>query len=138
MKHGFCLSSLLLSIVSYVSAASVTVPSALPNYYTSVNGQSGANLFNQVHVVTKIGYSSLGYDGLWTAYQKTDLNAQGKIWDMYSNCEFTYITDQCGNYNAECVCYNREHSIPKSWYGGTTSGPGCDIFHLVPTDGQVN
>lgn len=138
MKQGFCLSSLLISIVSYVSAASVTAPSALPNYYTSINGQSGVNLFNQVHVVTKIGYSSLGYDGLWTAFQKTDLNAQGKIWDMYSNCDFTYITDQCGNYNAECVCYNREHSIPKSWYGGTTSGPGCDIFHLVPTDGQVN
>ena len=58
---------------------------------------------------------------------------------MYSDCTWKSInSNHCGNYSDECDCYNREHSIPKSWYGGTTSGPGCDIFHLVPTDGKVN
>lgn len=65
-------------------------------------------------------------------------HAQGYIIDMYSNCKFKVGSKQCGNYSAECSCYNREHSIPKSWFGGAKTSPGCDIFHLVPTDGYVN
>jgi endonuclease I len=57
---------------------------------------------------------------------------------MYGDCVFTYSSDQCGTYSGVCDCYNREHSIPKSWFGGGTSGIGCDIFHLVPTDGKIN
>lgn len=113
------------------------------SYYTSLNGQSGADLFNAIHTVAKTGYSGkLSYDGLWTAYKTTDLNSAGKIWDMYGGCDFTYSTNQCGSsgYSKECDCYNREHSIPKSWFGGTESAntPGTDIFHVVPTDGKVN
>ena len=119
-------------------AKSVTPAASLPTYYEDINGKSGKTLFDAVHVVTKVGYSSLGYDGLWTAYQYTDLRDNGKVWDMYSDCSWTYKSDQCGSYSSECDCYNREHSIPKSWYGDTKSGPGCDIFHLVPTDGKVN
>ena len=119
-------------------AKSVTPAASLPTYYEDINGKSGKTLFDAVHVVAKVGYSSLGYDGLWTAYQHTDLRDNGKVWDMYSDCSWTYKSDQCGSYSSECDCYNREHSIPKSWYGDTKSGPGCDIFHLVPTDGKVN
>ncbi len=108
------------------------------SYYVSIDGESGKTLFDAIQSVSMVGYESLGYKGLWTAYQETDLKSNGKIWDMYSNCSFTYASDQCGNYSGECSCYNREHSIPKSWYGGTTSSPGCDIFHVVPTDGYVN
>ena len=113
------------------------------SYYTSLNGQSGADLFNAIHTVANNGFKQLSYDNLWTAYEKTDLypagheNA-GKIWDMYSNCTFTYSKNQCGNYSGECVCYNREHSIPKSWFCSCTTGMGADLFHLVPTDGKVN
>ena len=119
-------------------ANSVTPAASLPTYYKDINGKSGKTLFDAVHVVAKVGYSSLGYKGLWTAYQYTDLRDNGKVWDMYSDCSWTYKSDQCGSYSSECDCYNREHSIPKSWFGGTESQPGCDIFHIVPTDGQVN
>ena len=119
-------------------ANSVTPAASLPTYYKDINGKSGKTLFDAVHVVAKVGYSSLGYKGLWTAYQYTDLRDNGKVWDMYSDCSWTYKSDQCGNYSSECDCYNREHSIPKSWFGGTESQPGCDIFHIVPTDGKVN
>ncbi len=119
-------------------AKSVTPAASLPTYYEDINGKSGKTLFDAVHVVAKVGYSSLGYDGLWSAYKYTDLRDNGKVWDMYSDCSWTYKSDQCGSYSSECDCYNREHSIPKSWYGDTKSGPGCDIFHLVPTDGKVN
>ena len=125
-------------IVVATFAKSVTPAESLPAYYADIDGKSGKTLFDAIHVVSKVGYSSLGYDGLWSAYRYTDLRDNGKVWDMYSDCNWTLGSDQCGTYSSECDCYNREHSIPKSWYGGKTSGPGCDIFHLVPTDGKVN
>lgn len=136
----------------YILTLALTICCALGNlyainstYYSTIDGKSGKDLFDAVHAVAKTGYSSLSYAGLWTAYQTTDVyptghaNA-GKIWDMYGNCVFTYSTNQCGNYSGECDCYNREHSIPKSWFGGTESNntPGSDLFHVVPTDGKVN
>ena len=120
-------------------AKSVTPAASLPAYYEKIDGKSGKALFDAVQTVTKFGYSSLGYDGLWGAYPYTDVHENGYVWDMYSDCTWKSInSNHCGNYSNECDCYNREHSIPKSWYGKTTSGPGCDIFHLVPTDGKVN
>ena len=122
-----------------LTAKSVTPAASLPAYYEDLQGKSGKSLFDAVHDVTKEGYSSLGYDGLWSAYQYTDLHDNGYVWDMYSDCTWKSLnSNRCGNYSNECDCYNREHSIPKSWYGDTKSGPGCDIFHLVPTDGKVN
>ena len=119
-------------------AKSVTPAASLPAYYEDLQGKSGKSLFDAVHVVAKVGYSSLGYKGLWTAYKTTDVRENGMIWDMYSDCSWTAGSDQCGSYKKECDCYNREHSIPKSWFGGSESGPGCDIFQVVPTDGYVN
>ena len=132
------LSFLYCIFVLAISANTVTPAASLPVYYEDLQGKSGKSLFDAVHVVAKEGYSSLGYKGLWTAYKTTDLRDNGKVWDMYSDCSWTYGSDQCGNYSSECDCYNREHSIPKSWFGGTESEPGCDIFHIVPTDGKVN
>ena len=131
---------LFSSVIALAMTAKTVTPAAsLPAYYESIDGKSGKTLFDAVQKVTKIGYSSLGYDGLWNAYKYTDLHENGYVWDMYSDCTWKSInSNHCGSYSTECDCYNREHSIPKSWYGGTTSGPGCDIFHLVPTDGKVN
>ena len=137
MKRFFLLTSIFFFALS-LFAKSVTPASSLPTYYQDINGKSGKSLFDAVHVVAKVGYSSLGYSGLWTAYKTTDVRDNGKIWDMYSDCSWTVGSDQCGGYSNECDCYNREHSIPKSWFGGSESGPGCDIFQVVPTDGYVN
>lgn len=137
MKRFFLLTSIFFFALS-LFAKSVTPAASLPTYYEDINGKSGKSLFDAVHVVAKVGYSSLGYSGLWTAYRTTDVRDNGKIWDMYSDCSWTVGSDQCGGYSNECDCYNREHSIPKSWFGGSESGPGCDIFQVVPTDGYVN
>ena len=134
--------TLLFVFCSFIALAmmakSVTPAASLPTYYQSIDGKAGKTLFDAVQKVTKTGYSSLGYDGLWTAFKTTDKKSNGQVWDMYSNCNWTFGSDQCGSYSSECDCYNREHSIPKSWFGGTESQPGCDIFHIVPTDGKVN
>ena len=139
MKHTPKILTLFGALLISISAWAVDA-----SYYTSLNEQSGANLFNAIHTVANNGFNQLSYGDLWTAYETTDLypaghaNA-GKIWDMYSNCIFTSMTDKDpGSGNTECQYYNREHSIPKSWFCDCTTGMGADLFHLVPTDKIVN
>lgn len=106
------------------------------NYSTLATG-SGSALKTKLYNIIK-SPSVTSYAGLWTAYQTTDLRSDGKIWDMYSSTtNFTYSTNQCGSYKAEGGCYNREHSLPKSWFSEATP-MYSDIVHLVPTDGYVN
>lgn len=129
----------LLCVAQMMWAGSVTPAANIPSYWASADNKSGAALWSAISAQTNVGYSSLGYNGLWTAYATTDVYpGTNKIWDMYGECDFTYSTDKCGTYGGVCDCYNREHSIPQSWWGGGTSGIGCDIFHLVPTDGKIN
>lgn len=134
----------LLCVAQMMWAGSVTPAANIPAYYADADGLAGKQLWTAISSITNRGFSTLSYSGLWTAYKTTDVypadstGKAGKIWDMYGECTFTYGSDQCGSYNGVCDCYNREHSIPKSWFGGSTSGIGCDIFHLVPTDGKIN
>ena len=138
-----------MKTTKYIVALAFTVWCALgnlyavtPSYYNAVDGKSGKNLFDAVHTVAKTDYKGLSYDGLWTAYCAIDINSSGKVWDMYSNAtSYTCGSSAQGaNYKKEGDSYNREHSIPKSWFGGSTSSgtPGTDLFHVVPTDGYVN
>ena len=146
MKHIHLL-SISVAVLCFWSASifakSVTPAANIPSYWSSVDGKSGAALWSAISAQTNVGYSSISYKGLYSAYLKTDVypadstNRVGKIWDMYGECNFA-PTKTCGNYSGVCDCYNREHSIPQSWFGGGTSGIGCDIFHVLPTDGKVN
>lgn len=108
-------------------------------HYANLDGKKAQTLFDQLSTIANKGYKGLSYGDLWDAFAVTDVHpGTNQIWDMYSNCNFTYSKNQCGQAKKECSCYNREHSIPKSWFGGSTSGIGADLFHLVPTDGYVN
>lgn len=111
-------------------------------YYDSATG-TGYPLKTQLYNIIK-GHSEQTYDSLWTAFQTTDKKSNGKVWDMYSDIpgstppyEYTFISDQCGNYSGEGSCYNREHSFPKSWFNDGYP-MYTDLFHLCPTDGYVN
>jgi len=108
-------------------------------YYNAAVGKTDSNLRNTLKVIISNGHSVTSYSGLWTAYKTTDINpATGKIWDMYSNCSFTWQVDQnTGNTGAECLNYNREHSIPQSWFS-EASPMVSDAFHVYPTDSKVN
>ena len=83
MKRFILFTTVFLLTISAI-AKSVTPASSLPTYYKDIDGKSGKSLFDAVHVVAKVGYSSLGYSGLWTAYRTTDVRDNGKIWDMYN------------------------------------------------------
>ena len=105
-------------------------------YYSTAEGKYGQALLTALK--TKItSHTAVSYAKLWTAFKETDTKANGKIWDMYSTKEFTYSTNQCGNYTRIGDCYNREHSFPKSWFNEATP-MYTDLFHVIPTDGVVN
>jgi endonuclease I len=113
------------------------------NYYSAAQNKKGYALRYALFNIVK-PHTTLTYDFLWDAYENTDLKPNGKIWDMYSDkpgqnppYEFTYGSDQCGSYSVEGDCYNREHSIPKSWFNDL-SPMVSDLMHIVPTDGKVN
>ena len=123
----------------------VTSKEAIPDYYKTADGKSGDNLWSAVSNIAAKGYSVVSYKpGLNGAYKKSDVypadsvGKAGKLWDMYGECLFDVDGDACGNYSGVCDCWNKEHSIPQSWWGGGTSGIGCDMFHVVPTDGKIN
>lgn len=105
-------------------------------YYSTATGKTGASLKTALYNIIK-GHTVISYDGLYTAYKTTDQKPDGTIWDMYSNCNYKLGTKQCGNYSLECDCYNREHSVPQSWFK-EASPMVSDIFHIYPTDGKVN
>ena len=114
-------------------------------YYTSAVG-TGATLKTALYNIIK-GHTVKSYDYIWTAYYTTDVRSDGKVWDMYSDIpggtppyEFTLGSGQCGSggVSAEGQCYSREHSFPKSWFGGEVSPMYTDIFHIYPTDQYVN
>lgn len=118
-------------------SVTTTGNAAVNPYYTSADGRAGTDLIKALQSIITNGHQVVSYDGLWTAFRQTDNTADGRVWDMYSNCTFTWGSDQCGNYKNECDCYNREHSVPKSWFNDAKP-MYSDIVHLVPTDGKVN
>ena len=82
--------------------------------------------------------NDVGYNGLWNLYKTTDRRSDGKVWDMYSDVtNYTFGTDQCGTYGVEGDCYNREHSVPKSWFN-ERSPMKSDAWHVYPIDGKIN
>ena len=113
------------------------------NYYNSANGLTGNQLKVALHNIIK-GHTSISYSQIWNAYWSTDNKGNGVVWDMYSDRPngtppYTYYLgqDQCGQYNGEGDCYNREHSWPQSWFNDQTT-PRTDLHHIFPTDGYVN
>ncbi len=105
------------------------------DYYSSAEGKSGASLKTALNSIIK-NHIDVGYKGLWSIYKDTDYK-DGQVLDIYSTCDWTYSSDQCGNYSNICDCYNREHTIPQSWFN-KQSPMVSDAFHIYPTDGKVN
>ena len=119
------------------------------SYYSVVNNQTCEALKTVLHDLID-DHTVSSYSSLWTIYFNTDdrLNDSGNetiVWDMYSDNpigaenEFSLGSEQCGNFSQEGDCYNREHTFPRSWWGGSTSQPQySDIFTVIPVDGWIN
>ncbi len=134
------------------------------DYYGSVQAQIAlgvgcaalkTEIYNTIKTQSVIEYTSSQYD-VWDAFLHTDrrLNDLGTatiVWDMFTDIPSgtgEYEFDHCGNRdngscpNGEGLCYNREHTLPRSWWGGGTSFPAdtqnFDLHHLTPSDRLMN
>ena len=111
--------------------------SAATSYHNSGNSYSLYTTLQNLTYTNK----TWTYKELWTLYSDCFYKDSpgGKIKDYYSSAtNYSAGTNQCGNYGGEGDCYNREHSIPKSWWGGAESKQGADPLIVFPTDGYVN
>ncbi|MBE0661195.1 MAG: endonuclease [Bacteroidales bacterium] len=114
-------------------------------YYNEAAGLTGTDLQEALHEIIK-DHQVQTYGSLYDHFESTDRKPNLSVWDMYSDVpggtppySFYYNSgDECGNYNGEGQCYNREHSFPQSWFGGSVLPMHTDLFHLYPTDGYVN
>ncbi len=103
---------------------------------------------------TKIEYSSSSFD-VWDSHFVTDRRWNDAataeiVYDMFSDnpagaepYEFTLGADRDvgTSTNNEGDFYNREHTYPKSWWGGGTGSLDTqytDIHYVVPSDKVVN
>ena len=128
----------------FITLSLYAVAQAPTGYYTAALGKTSAALKTALSGIVET-HTVRTYSNLWTDMQTTDKRTDGKVWDMYSNCSFTFGSNQDSGSggSAECQFYNREHSFPKSWMG-IASGQensvpmGTDLFHLYPTDKYVN
>ena len=128
---------------------SVTSEAQLPTFYSGLNNTSGASLVSALVNVCNVNtFHADSYATVWTNFGTTDVypsdstGKAGQLWDMYSNVVWTLGTNKCGSFSNVGDCYNREHSMPKSWFGvsgdNISAGPATDMHHMYPTDGKVN
>ena len=105
-------------------------------YYKNADGKKGAELKTALSDII-YNRTKESYDGLLDAFKTSDVRSNGKIWDMYSNTTNYSVGDTGGN-SAEGTGYNREHSFPKSWFGGKVNPMYSDLNHIYPTDAYIN
>ena len=140
MKKFYSVFFLLFSFLSFAQ-----IPS---NYYDSANGLSGYALKTELKNITSTGHINQGYDALYNAYETTHTDNyyenDGSVLDFYSEDPagndpyfYTHGVAQCGNYDSENDCYNREHMVPQSSFN-EAEPMKSDVHHVVPTDGYVN
>lgn len=124
---------LLFGIIAIASTAQI--PSG---YYDKAEGKSGEQLIKALCEII-YPHEALTYNGLWNAFKTTDVDDEGYIIDMYSTSKFVPGVDQDkGQHPTVGYSYNREHSFPKSWFGGSVMPMYTDLNHLYPTDSKVN
>lgn len=125
-----------ITLVGSSGSGDNPTPGPVANYYQPADGKNGVALKTAMCGII-YNHTEKSYDELWQAFFTTDVNSDGKIWDMYSNItNYTPVTSG-STYSKEGDCYNREHSWPQSWFGSNTP-MYTDLHHIYPTDGFVN
>lgn len=128
-RSSYLLLITALCVVPLLSSAAIPA-----NYYNNADHKNGENLLETLYGIIN-NHTVVSYSNLESVYPYTDLRPDGTVWDMYSNCTFT-INDQASSSATVCGGWNKEHSLPQSWFSG--SGIKSDAFHVYPTDCHVN
>ena len=127
---------LFLSVSGLLYANVITGVAAVPeNYYIGVDGKSSSDAILDALFSKISGHTIISYNALEDYYEQTDFTGD-TVWDMYSTCRFT-MAEANKAQNSVCDGWNKEHSIPQSWFNGG-SPMKSDLFHVYPTDARVN
>lgn len=118
------------------SAGCALLYAAAPaSYYNRLDGKKKEALknatFETIRPHTVVTYNSL----FPQQFPQTDVypelyNGQQRWWEMYSNIVFLVRNGWSG--------MNREHSFPKSWWGGAQNEAYTDLNHLYPAESAAN
>lgn len=113
-------------------------PNNTGTYYKSANGYKGEALKTALHNIIK-NPRVTSYKGLWSAYKKGDVRSDGCIWDIYSatNNFVPGGSAQGKSASGEGQGYNREHTMPKSWFNDA-SPMISDYVMVRPSDTYLN
>ncbi len=141
------------NIVLFILFISLNAAGQIPaGYYNSANGLTGYPLKTELKNIISNGYNAQSYGSLITLYDTSDNDAYfdngtqtNTILDMYSenptgaeSYNYTIGTNSnCGNFNSEGDCYNREHIFPQGFFS-QNEPMRSDAHHVIPTDGWVN
>lgn len=124
---------LIFAAALWPAAAWAEVPAG---YYEDCEGKCKAALKNQLYTIvknhTRITYGN-GLDQTWGVFYDTDLHENGYWWDMYTTNEVP-----AGDSAPDNNTMNKEHTFPKSWWGGDMNDAYCDVMHLVPVNSVAN
>ncbi len=139
MKQFYTIIFLLISLTTFAQ-----IPAG---YYDTATG-TGYTLKTQLHNIID-DHNDQGYDAIDAFIGNYDLDnyyetTSNTILDIYSEnptgndpYNFTPVTDECGEYDSEGDCYNKEHVIPQSFFNSNSPMRG-DAHQLLPSDGRVN
>ncbi len=117
----------------------VSIPAG---YYAAASGLHGSALLIALHNIIK-GHTALSYSFTATAFRNTDKRPNGNVWDVYSDIPggtppYEFAFGPLGSGGSEGIAYNREHSFPQSWFGGSNLPMYSDLWIIYPTDSKVN
>lgn len=133
--------SVSLTILASSSSGDVQLTEEAKKYYSSIDfsltgKELKSDLASLITTHTVISYSNLA-----SVYADSDTYVDSKdgktyLVDIYSNQKYT-LSDNGSSANAEGQGWNKEHTIPQSWFG-KASPMVSDAFHIYPTDIRVN
>ena len=127
------ITTLLLTVFACVCAMA-----QIPNgYYSDAIGKQNAELMTALEKII-FDHALLGYNYLWDCYPSTDAGEDGYYIDMYSTCKYDHSTFHPGTASYVGQGLNREHSFPKSWFGGEVYPMYTDLMMIIPADAYVN
>lgn len=131
----------LLILLAFGISVSAQGPNGSNDYYWNADGKKGSSLKTSLRNIISANYNQQTYKQVWDAYETTDIKPDGiHIYDIYSSISnFIFgVNQDKGSHKKEGDAYNREHTFPKSWFGGVVLPMHTDLFHVMPTDGFVN
>jgi len=134
-----CLAQVLVDAQQPLNKTDPAWTSTTSEYYAHIDPNSPSLKEDLSELISH--EQSCTYAELWEAYKVLWIRGRcGTLLnDVYSSTCWVPGGDQCGQPSKPGDCYNREHSWPKSWWGGgTTDYAYTDLHHVWPADGYVN